>query len=299
MLLNDSSFTSDTPLPSLRIFAFKDISAFILETIQKDHVFNLEITYVKNADEAHEALRQHQADIVFMSYDDTLSMALENKYNDIVAFMPIHGGMLDLCGNFDLTANNNRVGIDTNTGYARALRKYLRNYFANAQDYQQLVFVMAGATNIRYEKLRENQIDVTLLNPPFSYRPDVHPISPLTLNQIIPYYQGVVANLNKSWWDKVEHQQSLRKFIKIYQKIITYMQENREETISKLTEFYHLTQPVSSAIYSRLWMADGLNTKIEFNEQALAETEVIFAHDTSINVPPLRTWILPFSDETL
>lgn len=260
--------------------------------MQEDYALNLDIKYVKNANEAHDDLMQQHADIVFMSYDDTLSMAVQDNYHDIAAFMPIHGGILDLCGNLDLYAGKNRVGIDTNTGYARALRLYMRNRYPNYQDYQQISWLMAGATNVRYEKLMDSQIDATLLNPPFSYQDGIHCIGALSGNAVIPYYQGVVANLNKSWLDKPSHQHALCEFIKIYQQVLAVMRNMPEETISKLAKFYELPNTVVSAIYDRLWEDDGLNTTIDFNEQALKQTEQIFYQDTKLEVPQSRYWVL-------
>jgi ABC-type nitrate/sulfonate/bicarbonate transport system substrate-binding protein len=289
---NYSNMSSNSSQIPLRISAFKDISAFILETIQKDDNFNLKIKYVKDANEAHEDLKNHSADIVFMSYDDTLSVALQENYDDIAAFMPIHGGILDLCGKIDLATHENRVGIDTNSGYARALRVYLHHYFSNIEDYHQLHWPQVGATNLRYQKLIDGKIDATLLNPPFSYQSSVHRIATLTHNSIIPDYQGVVANLNKSWLDNPTHQVLLNQFIKIYQQTLKKMQTQPEITINKLVDFYHLSPAIATAIYQRLWEADGLNTTLSFNETALTETELIFSNDTQIKIPPYRNWIL-------
>ena len=152
---------------TLKISAFKDISAFLLSTLQPQLNINLEIKYVKNADEAHQDLFDNNADIVLMSYDDTLSLSLEDKYPEILALFPIHGGILDLCSSIDPGTNKNRIGIDTDTGYARALRSYLSQKFT-PEEYQSLDFIKAGATNLRYDKLISNQIDATLLNPPYS-----------------------------------------------------------------------------------------------------------------------------------
>jgi hypothetical protein len=283
--------SNPSPIP-LRISAFKDISAFILETIQTDNSLNLEIKYVKDAHEAHEDLKKRFADIVFMSYDDTLSMALQENYDDIAAFMPIHGGILDLCGNIDLATHKNRVGINTNSEYARALRVYLHHYFSNSQDYDQLNWPQVGATNLRYQKLIMGEIDATLLNPPFSYQLDVNRVASLTHNSIIPEYQGVVANLNKSWLDNPDHQELISQFIKIYQKTLTKIQSQAEITINKLVDFYRVSPVIATEIYHRLWEIDGLNTTLSFNEIALQQTELIFSKDTQIKIPQHRHWIL-------
>ncbi len=292
VLLRGQRCAADPATPPLQIAAFRDISAFLLETVRKDYAVALQITYVKNADEAHTRLRRQQADIVFMSYDDTLSMALQEQYGEIAAFMPIHGGLLDLCGTLDLAANKNRVGIDTDTGYARALRRYLRDRLSNADAYRQLVWIMAGATDLRYEKLRAQELDATLLNPPFSYRPGVTRIAALSGNAVVPRYQGVVANLNRSWLGSRSHRASLAAFITIYQRALRDLRAHPDDTIAKLVEFYGLSPPIAAAVFARLWASDGLNATGMFDDGALAETERIFAEDTGLTVPRVRTWVL-------
>lgn len=78
-----------------------------------------------------------------MSYDDTLSVALELGFNDTAAVFPIHGGILSLCGEISGDGAP-RVGIDTLTGYARALRFYL-NSTLTAEEYASIDWVFAGA----------------------------------------------------------------------------------------------------------------------------------------------------------
>ena len=174
--------------------------------------------------------------------------------------MPIHGGILDLCGAIDLAANHNRVGIDTNSGYARALRVYLQHQFPKAQDYQQLVWVMAGATNLRYEKLRDGEIDATLLNPPYSYMPSISQIGSLTA--VIGDYQGLVANLNKSRLAKPAHKHLLEQFIENYHKTVNSMKHNPKATIKKLAGFYQLTNETATSVFHRLLQKDGLDTQL-------------------------------------
>ena len=78
-----------------------------------------------------------------------------------------------LCGAFDVTGAATRVGIDTDTGYARALRLLLQDRLG-PERYAQLDWIKAGATNLRYQQLLDGQLDATLLNPPFSYRPGIN-----------------------------------------------------------------------------------------------------------------------------
>ena len=76
----------------------------------------MQLKWVQNADEAHADVRTWQADLACMSYDDTLSMALQENYRDIVAAWPMHGSMMNLCGNIDVAKGLKYVGIDTDTG---------------------------------------------------------------------------------------------------------------------------------------------------------------------------------------
>ena len=182
--------------PPLQISAFKDISAFIFYEAQQRFNLNAIIYYVKDANEAHSNLRNKSADIVFMSYDDTLSMALDDNYSDIAAIMPVHYGILDLCGSIDVALGQDKVGIDTETGYARALKYYFTQAYSPA-DYAKFTFPQIGATNLRYLELIAGTVNATLLNPPFNYKPGA-PVIVRMYDKIGPY-QGVVANINKSW----------------------------------------------------------------------------------------------------
>ena len=277
---------------SLKISAFRDISAFILDLMENQTGFPFVVKYVKNADEAHQDLKQGLADIVFMSYDDTLSIALQDGYSDIAAFMPIHGGILDLCGSLEPSAP--RVGIDTDTGYARALRKFLMTRLGPAR-YSQLAWIKAGATDLRYQQLLDGKIDATLLNPPFSYRSGINRISALTRNDVIPTYQGVVANLNRSWLQTMDKTKLLSSFIAAYGHTIAFMQKQPQATIARLMSFYQLSEAEATAIYARLWAPDGLSRTTAFDPAALAGTEQVFAGDTGIKVPGNRTWVLDWN----
>ncbi|MGL5035840.1 MAG: hypothetical protein ACRC6M_18800 [Microcystaceae cyanobacterium] len=275
--------------PTIKISAFKDISAFLLTKLQENSSFNLEIKYVQNADEAHQDLKESKADMVFMSYDDTLSLALEDKYADILAILPIHGGILDLTGEIDLEAGKNKVGIDTNSGYARALRLYLGQKYDQEQ-YQNLSFEKAGATNLRYEKLITNQIDATLLNPPFSYLPGVK--RDPSFQEFLGSYQGVVANTNKSTWQDPNKRALLQQFINSYETLIQDLQVAPTAAIQNLADFYHLPLDTATNIYDRLWMPNGLNKDSQFRDAQLQGTEQIFSWDTEISIPTTKYWTL-------
>lgn len=79
-------------------------------------ILDIQLKWVRNADEAHADLRSWAADLASMSYDDTLSMALQENYPDVVAAWPVHASMMNLCGTIDVSKGLVYVGIDTDTG---------------------------------------------------------------------------------------------------------------------------------------------------------------------------------------
>ncbi len=110
----------------LGIAAFRDFSFFLLEADLPNcsSGFDAVITYVNDAKEAHQSLRNKTAELVFMSYDDTLSTVFEENDPEVRAVLPLHSGMLTVCGHLDLCAGQRKIRIDTDTGYARVLRYY-------------------------------------------------------------------------------------------------------------------------------------------------------------------------------
>lgn len=273
---------------ALKISAFKDICAFLLTSLAQISTIKLTIKYVKNADEAHQDLMDKNADIVFMSYDDTLSILLENNYGDIAAILPIHGGILDLCGSLEIENHKNKVGIDTNSGYARALRLYLKHKFL-PEEYAQLSWIKAGATNLRCDRLKTGTIDATLLNPPFSYLPGIQRDS--GFQALIGEYQGVVLNTQRSRLENPQEQDLIRQFVENYKKVIQRMQAQPQESIQMLADYYQVCHNTATEIYTRLWQANGLNFSFQFQESALATTETIFSRETAISIPADRNWI--------
>ena len=279
------------PMP-LRISAFRDITAFILDTAKGNGLMAVDVKYVKDADEAHADLKTHQADIVFMSYDDTLSLALQDHYSDIAAVMPVHGGILDLCGEIDPGRGKTLVGIDTDSGYARALRHYLHGRYPAPEDYAKLQWIRAGATNIRYEKLIAGQLDATLLNPPYSLKTGVRRM--LDLHSIIGAYQGVVANVNQSTLADAGRWVAVGEFIRAFTQTVDDMKTRPEPTIERLAQYYGLPSDEARAVYQRLWQPDGLAVGKQLDQDQLAGTELLFAADTGLAVPTVRTWVLSF-----
>ncbi len=274
---------------ALKISTFKDISAFILETLQKRYQADIEIKYVKNANESHQDLIDKRADIVFMSYDDTLSIYFEKKFHDIRAFMPIHGGILDLCGNINFKLNQVNIGIDTDSGYARALRTYLKTTLST-QDYNQLKWLKSGATNIRYKKLINGQLDATLLNPPFCVMPNVNCLT--NLYKHLGEYQGLIANTRQKWF--IKNQSRVNKFITIYHELLASILNNAEQTIDQIKQFYAISQDTAQKIYARLLESDGLNFSKDFNNR-LKNTEKIFCSEMkNVYIPEKRDWIITY-----
>tara|TARA_R100000027_G_scaffold15795_1_gene11237 strand:- start:367 stop:1206 length:840 start_codon:yes stop_codon:yes gene_type:complete len=273
----------------LTISAFRDITAFILQGSGEAHFPDLEIRYVPNAEVAHLDLKNGEADLVFMSYDDTLSMYFEEDYTDIIAVMPVHGGILNLTGEMTPTTGKNRVGIDTDSGYARALRLYLEKSLP-ADQYNKLSFIKAGATNIRYDELIQGNIDATLLNPPFSYLPGAPSIT--RMYDAIGPYQGVIVNVTRRWLTIPANQQTIKQFAQEYYARVSSMRLQPEKTIEELRAFYdQLTQSEAEAIYQRLWSEDGLAQDSTFDPARLAGTEKIYTHDTGVSIKSPRSWV--------
>lgn len=284
-----SAQSDNTMQPPLTIAAFKDITAFILETGQRRGLFNIDVAYVKNADEAHSDLTTRKRELVFMSYDDTLSLALQDKYADIEAVAPVHGGVLDLCGSLDLTRSKNLVGIDTDSGYARALRRYLRQRLPNQSDYAKISWAYAGATNLRYKKLVDEELQATLLNPPYSYGDGVTRL--VKMLDVVGAYQGVVINANKSWRADANNAARLDAFRAAYYSLVNALKTDKTGTIAQLAAHYAISEQQAAAVYARLWEADGLSLGPTFSRKQLEGAEALFAWDTGVPVVSPRGWL--------
>ncbi len=275
-------------MTDLKISAFRDITAFLLARIEAQSSLKFQVKYVQNAAEAHQDLNTHKADLVFMSYDDTLSIFIEENYPDILAIQPIHGGILDLCGSINLSKNTINIGIDTDSGYARVLRAYLRQTYS-AADQEKFTFVKAGATNIRAEKLHAGELDATLLNPPFSCLESVK--RDPGFRAFIRDYVGVVINTNQSLWTSPPQRASVEQFLEAYRRCVTTMRDDLPTTISQLASFYHIDPDTARKIYQRLWEENGLSSGFVFNPAGMLNTEKYFAEDTGLCVPSQRPWL--------
>jgi hypothetical protein len=286
-IIYDSDKITPSNLP-LQISAFKDISAFIFHEAQQRYNLNANIHYVQNDNEAHNDLMNKTAEIVFMSYDDTLSIALQDKCSDIAAVIPVHFGILDLCGSINLPTQN-IIGIDTDSGYARALRYYLTQTYTTSE-YAEFIFTKAGATNLRYTALSNGALNATLLSPPFSYEPGTAVME--RMYNTIGLYQGIVANINKSWLTNLDNQSRLNNFVEIFTQTIQFIANYPNETVSDLQNFYNLSLATATNVYNRLLQPDGLSMKPTFNLAALTKAEFLFNWSTGIAIPTNRTWIV-------
>lgn len=262
----------------LKVSTFKDITAFILSQISENK-FIFEVSYVKNADEAHHDLISGDVQIVCMSYDDILSIYHEKNYTDIISIAPIHGGMLSLCGKLS-SDHKLHVAIDTDSGYARLLKSYL------ASSVLDIEWVFAGATNIRAEKLLSQAFDATLLNPPFCYHSQINIIDNLTKSNS---YQGMVFSVQKSFYSA--DQMLIDDFLNIYYKTAVDLLSSPSSTIEKLQLFYNIDKLQAEQTFERINSPGGLSTTNIFNHDALQQTEDIFSKDTNILIGSRRDWI--------
>ncbi|KAI7844525.1 hypothetical protein COHA_001883 [Chlorella ohadii] len=249
-----------------------------------------DITWVKNADEAHQYLETGARDVVFMSYDDTLSVALEDGFNGTAIVWPVHGGMLSLCGTVDPSANKSVVGIDTNTGYARALRYHLSTSLS-PEEYEALDWVKAGATELRFQALMNGSLDATLLNPPFSVLAEAQGLACAPMAEMLGPFQGTVAHVTRDYLADPANVACLQALADASAAVVAGLRSDPTAAVDALTSFYNTTSDTASAIYDALWQPNGLASGLCFNTSQLAGTEAIFAWDTKLEVPAKRPWV--------
>lgn len=279
------------PVPVFKISAFKDISAYVLEQTQAalKGRLDVQLKWVKNADEAHSDLRTGKAALASMSYDDTLSLALQENFTQVVAAWPVHGSIMSLCGKIDVASGKVRVGIDTDTGYARMLRQVLKKTLSPA-DYAAIKWVYAGATNLRYEKLAAGELDATLLNAPFtSFLPAS--VSCQAFYKLTGPIQGTVGNIRRSELTNRQERQLLSTFLGAFKQATWAMRNNPAAAKAGLAKFYNVTDAVADKIYGTLWGVDGIQTSFCFEYDRLANVESIFNADTGIPIPAKRFWV--------
>lgn len=158
------------------------------------------------------------------------------------------------------------------------------------EDYKAIVWVYAGATNIRYEKLVAQSINATLLNPPFTAFLDA-------AVPCDPYYkhtgpiQGSVGNVHSSALQDPYMSSLIRQFFECYKAATLDMRYNKRGAVAGLSTYYNVTSAVAEDVYGRLWGVDGLSTSFCFETERLSNSEGIFAQDTGLSVARSRWWV--------
>ncbi|KAF8059686.1 hypothetical protein HT031_005094 [Scenedesmus sp. PABB004] len=204
------------------------------------------------------------------------------------------------------------------------LRQQLKKTL-NAADYAAINWVYAGATNLRYEQLREGTLvcgrragraapraawaphlsrlpaaprraalrhakDATLLNVPFtSLLPAGISCRPFYL--VTGIIQGSVGVVQRSALRDEARARKLTTFLGAFKKEVLGMLLDPANTKRGLAGFYNTTPEVAASIYTSLWQPDGLLTAFCFNATRLSNTESIFAADTGIPIPKQRWWV--------
>ena len=202
---------------------------------------------------------------------------------EFFAFMGSDSGFLSLVAqqevkNFrDLEGKTLSVDART-TGYAFVLFEMLRrNGFADG-DYN---IVRAGGMTQRWEALRAQQQDATLLSAPFDLLAEAHGLHRLArATDVIGPYQGNVAAAKRSW--AAAHADEVIGFIRAYAAAIEWLYDpgNRAEAIRILMESVpHMTAELVQRSYEQLLDpargffrqakidADGLKTTLELRSR--------------------------------
>jgi ABC-type nitrate/sulfonate/bicarbonate transport system substrate-binding protein len=116
----------------------------------------------------------------------------------------VHRGFLQLVVQPDVARvaglRHRRVAVDTDTGYASALFEILARHGLEREGDFDVVY--AGATNLRYEKLRRGEFEGTLLGAPFTVQAHRRGYRPLvSVPEALGGYQAVVLVAARAWLD--------------------------------------------------------------------------------------------------
>jgi ABC-type nitrate/sulfonate/bicarbonate transport system substrate-binding protein len=190
----------------IRIAQFKDATEFVW--LVSDYLFSLGLgpappqrQFVGDADEAHRLALSGAVPVVGMSFDDVLTCSLADHENagQVTSFYGVHRGFLSLCAETGLTdLRGKTIAVDTYTGYASALFEMLAR---RGLDFERDVHVvLAGATNLRYEKLLARDFSATLLGSPFDLLAAEQGFRSLAgVLDCLGGYQAVVLSAHRSW----------------------------------------------------------------------------------------------------
>ena len=175
---------------------------------------------------------------------------------EFFAFMGSDSGFLSLVAQRgikrwrDLKGKTLSVDART-TGYAFVLFEMLRRNGLADGDYN---VVKAGGMTQRWEALRAQMQDATLLSTPFDLLAEAHGLHRLArATDVIGSYQGNVAAAKRSW--AAAHADEVIGFIGAYAAAIEWLYDprNREEAVGILTtSLPHITAELAQRSYEQL-----------------------------------------------
>jgi ABC-type nitrate/sulfonate/bicarbonate transport system substrate-binding protein len=175
---------------------------------------------------------------------------------EFFAFMGSDSGFLSLVAQREVKSwrdlQGKTLSVDARTtGYAFVLFEMLRRNGLTDDDYK---IVRAGGMTQRWEALRAQQQDATLLSAPFDLLAEAHGLRRLArATDVIGPYQGNVAAAKRSW--VAAHADEVIGFIRAYAAAIEWLYDpnNRDEAISILMESLpHMTTELAQRSYEQL-----------------------------------------------
>lgn len=207
---SSAAVRAESDAPTLALFC--DATETVFGIAERRHTDDISAPapprrrFVRDADEAHRRALDGVNPIVGMSLDDLLTCATSDhpRAHDLVAIAGVHRGFLQLVVQPDVARvaglRHRRVAVDTDTGYASALFEILARHGLEREGDFDVVY--AGATNLRYEKLRRGEFEGTLLGAPFTVQARRRGYRPLvSVPEALGGYQAVVLVAARAWLD--------------------------------------------------------------------------------------------------
>jgi ABC-type nitrate/sulfonate/bicarbonate transport system substrate-binding protein len=175
---------------------------------------------------------------------------------EFFAFMGSDSGFLSLVVQREIKdwrdLRGKTLSVDARTtGYAFVLFEMLRRNGLADDDYK---IVRAGGMTQRWEALRAQKQDATLLSTPFDLLAEAHGLHRLArATEVIGPYQGNVAAAKRSW--VAAHADEVIGFIRAYAAAIEWLYDptNRDEAIRIIMEsLLHMTVELAQRSYEQL-----------------------------------------------
>ena len=175
---------------------------------------------------------------------------------EFFAFMGSDSGFLSLVVQREITCwrelRGKTLSVDAlTTGYAFVLFEMLRRNGLADGDYK---IVRAGGMTQRWEALRAQKQDATLLSTPFDLLAEAHGLHRLArATDVIGAYQGNVAAAKRSW--AAAHANEVIGFIRAYAAAIEWLYDpsNRDEAVRVLrASLPHVTAELAQRSYQQL-----------------------------------------------